>query len=186
MFRKIVSNLAFSPALVGQLGFYAKRLKKEEATRRVGLIFTALALIVQSFAVFSPPEPVNASSPSDFIPGGVSTLSGYLSHYDANTNNIKDLFTTLGITRTNVVNARAGEINSKGVYSWGLTSRFSAAQGERSYTIKTANGGTRTFYMRPLSNWDTGANVAGGSYYQAYIGTASNGTWFALMKICGI
>ena len=25
MFRKIVSNLAFSPALVGQLGFYAKR-----------------------------------------------------------------------------------------------------------------------------------------------------------------
>ena len=185
MFRKIVSNLAFSPALVGQLGFYARRLKKEEATRRVGLIFTALALIVQSFAVFSPPEPVNASSPSDFIPGGVSTLSGYLSHYDANTNNIKDLFTTLGITRTNVVNARAGEINSKGVYSWGLTSRFSAAQGERSYTVKTANGGTRTFYMRPLSNWDTGANVAGGSYYQAYIGTASNGTWFALMKICG-
>ena len=155
MFRKIVSNLAFSPALVGQLGFYARRLKKEEATRRVGLIFTALALIVQSFAVFSPPEPVNASSPSDFIPGGVSTLSGYLSHYDANTTNIKDLFTTLGITRANVVNARAGEINSKGVYSWGLTSRFSAAQGERSYTVKTANGGTRTFYMRPLSNWDT-------------------------------
>jgi len=62
MFRKIVSNLTFSPALVGQLGFYAKRLRKEEATRRVGLIFTALALVVQGFAVFTPPESANAAS----------------------------------------------------------------------------------------------------------------------------
>ena len=54
MFRKIVSNLPFSPALVGQLGFYAKRLKKEETTRRLGLIFIALALVVQSLAVFQP------------------------------------------------------------------------------------------------------------------------------------
>ena len=63
MFRRIVSNLAFSPALVGQLGFYAKRLRKEEATRRLGLVFTALALVVQSLAVFSPPEAANASTP---------------------------------------------------------------------------------------------------------------------------
>jgi len=40
MFRKIVSNLPFSPALVGQLGFYAKRLRKEETTRRLGLILS--------------------------------------------------------------------------------------------------------------------------------------------------
>lgn len=63
MFRRIVSNLAFSPALVGQLGFYARRLRKEEATRRLGLVFTALALVVQSLAVFSPPEAANASTP---------------------------------------------------------------------------------------------------------------------------
>jgi hypothetical protein len=63
MFRRIVSNLSFSPALVGQLGFYARRLRKEEATRRLGLVFTALALVVQSLAVFSPPEPANATTP---------------------------------------------------------------------------------------------------------------------------
>ena len=63
MFRRIVSNLSFSPALVGQLGFYARRLRKEEATRRLGLVFTALALVVQSLAVFSPPEAANASTP---------------------------------------------------------------------------------------------------------------------------
>ena len=63
MFRRIVSNLAFSPALVGQLGFYARRLRKEEATRRLGLVFTALALVVQSLAVFNPPEAANATTP---------------------------------------------------------------------------------------------------------------------------
>jgi hypothetical protein len=65
MFRKLVSSLPFSPALVGQLGFYARRLSKEQATRRLGLIFTALALVVQSFAMFSPPEQTYAASPTN-------------------------------------------------------------------------------------------------------------------------
>ena len=65
MFRKLVSNLPFSPALVGQLGFYARRLSREQATRRLGLIFTLLALVVQSFALFSPPEPTYAASPTN-------------------------------------------------------------------------------------------------------------------------
>jgi len=184
MFRKIVSNLAFSPALVGQLGFYAKRLKKEEATRRLGLIFTALALIVQSFAVFQPPESANASNPSNFIQGGIRTIDDFLRNYDGNNNNIKDLFTTLGITRADITRANYGEINSKDVYSWGLTSRFSAAQGERSYPVGIT-GGVRDFYYRPLSLWDTGNNVKTGSYYKAYIGKASNGTWFAIQINCG-
>ena len=91
MFRKLVSNLSFSPALVGQLGFYARRLRKEETTRRVGLVFTALALIVQSLAVFSPPEAANAASAADFIPGGVSSKQELLTHFDKNTNNIRDI-----------------------------------------------------------------------------------------------
>lgn len=185
MFRKIVSNLAFSPALVGQLSFYAKRLKKEEATRRIGLIFTILALIVQSFAVFSPPEPANASSDSSFISGGFSTISQYLGYYDGNHNNIRDLFNALGVSRSDVQNATLGEINSKGIYSWALTPHFSAAQGERTYTVAASGGGTRTFYYRPLNLWDTGNNVKTGSYYPAYIGKTSSGMWFALMKLCG-
>ena len=92
MFRKIVSNLAFSSALVGQLSFYAKRLRKEEVTRRLGLIFTALALVVQSLAVFSPPEAANASSSADFVRGGVTSLSDFVNHYEKNTNDIKNIF----------------------------------------------------------------------------------------------
>jgi hypothetical protein len=67
MFRKLVSNATFSPALAGQLGFYARRLKNEEATRRAGVIFTILALVLQSFAVFSPPEPPQAARSNDLI-----------------------------------------------------------------------------------------------------------------------
>ncbi|SRR6266702_541046 len=65
MFRKLVSSLPFSPALVGQLGFYARRLSREQATRRLGLIFTALAVMVQAFAFISPPEQTFAASPTN-------------------------------------------------------------------------------------------------------------------------
>lgn len=65
MFRKLVSSLPFSPALVGQLGFYARRLSREQATRRLGLIFTVLALMVQAFALISPPDQTYAASPTN-------------------------------------------------------------------------------------------------------------------------
>lgn len=185
MFRKIVSNLTFSPALVGQLSFYARRLKKEETTRRLGLIFTALALVVQSLAVFSPPEAANAASASDFVRGGISSREEYLRHYDANTNNIRDLFNYLGITRANLAHTSVGTINSKGSYSWGMTSRFSPAQGERTYNISTGGGNTRAFYERPLWIWDSGSNVQRGSNYKALVGTSSKGEWFAIMFNCG-
>lgn len=186
MFRKIVSNLAFSPALVGQFSFYAKRLRKEEATRRIGLIFTVLALVVQSFAVFSPPESANAANPSDFVHGGVSSLNEYVSYYDQNSNNIKDVFSSLGITKSEIQNAKAGKINSKEVFSWGMTSRFSAAQGERVYTYKKSNGSTGKTYYRPLSLWDSKSyTIKNGSTYDAYIGHSAKFGWFAIMKNCG-
>ncbi|NCQ54523.1 hypothetical protein COV88_03970 [Candidatus Saccharibacteria bacterium CG11_big_fil_rev_8_21_14_0_20_41_19] len=65
MFRKIVSNLPFSPALVGQLGFYSKKLRKERTTRKLGLVFVVLALIVQTIAVLQPPESANAANPDN-------------------------------------------------------------------------------------------------------------------------
>ena len=97
MFKKIISRLPYSPSMIHSLGFYAKRLRKEEATRKIGLILTALALIVQSFTVFSPPESANAADSSDLIYGGISSGQQLMAHYDANTNNIHDLYDHLGI-----------------------------------------------------------------------------------------
>src|SRR5471030_213825 len=97
MFRKIVSNLSFSPALVGQLGFYAKRLRKEESTRRIGLIFVALALVVQCLAVFQPPESANAIAAADLVSGGLviganRSFNKFMVPYDANVGHLRDIY----------------------------------------------------------------------------------------------
>ena len=51
MFKKLISNLPFNPSLIGQVSFYAKRLRKEESIRRAGFGFMALAMFIQLFAV---------------------------------------------------------------------------------------------------------------------------------------
>lgn len=181
MFRRIVSNLSFSPALVGQLGFYARRLRKEEATRRLGLVFTALALVVQSLAVFSPPEAANAASAADFIPGGVPSKQAFLHHYDNNTNRIKGLFDSMGITRAEVNAADRGTINKAGVagkYNWSRTSLYSAAQGERAYTFNNGAGDV-TFFYRPLSL------TSNNPPYDVLVGNSVKFGWFAIKMDCG-
>ncbi len=90
MFKKIISRLSYSPSMIHSLGFYAKRLRKEETARKIG----TLALIVQSFC-FSPPESANAADSSDLIYGGISSGQQLMAHYDANTNNIRDLYNHL-------------------------------------------------------------------------------------------
>lgn len=181
MFRKIVSNLSFSPALVGQLGFYAKRLRKEETTRRAGLIVTALALVFQSLAVFSPPEAANASSSADFISGGVASKQVFLGHYDNNTNRIQGLFKSLGITRSEVAASKEGTISKAGVagkYNWSRTSLYSYAQGQRSYTFDNGAGNV-TFYYRPLSL------TANNPPYKVLVGHSAKFGWFAIKMDCG-
>lgn len=184
MFRKLVSSVPFSPALVGQLGFYARRLRKEEATRRLGLVFTALALVVQSFMVFASPEPANAASTSDYIYGGVRSKAEYLSHFDRNVNNLKTILTSLGITRSEIASASENQyIRSTSTnptyYSWGREHRYSYAQGERAYTIYL-NGSTDTIktYARPTALY--------GSYTsKVMVGKSEKLGWFALMYACG-
>jgi|GEM_PF-330826 len=102
MFRKIISNLSFSPSLVGELGFYAKQLKHEERIRLFGLVFTVLALIIHSIAALSPPESANNAHANDMLYGGVSSQADLLTKYDRNEQNIRDIMTSLGITRSEI------------------------------------------------------------------------------------
>lgn len=174
MFRKLVSNLNFSPALVGQLSFYARRLRKEEATRRLGLVFTALALIVQSFAVFSPPEAANAASAADFIPGGVSSKADLLAHFDRNTNNIRDILGSLGIKRADVAGTSEKTIGEAGRYNWARTELYSPAQGERKWDY-----GKGIVYYRPM------ALTQGGPNHVVFAGFSPTFGWFGIKKDCG-
>ena len=180
MFRKIVSNLNFSPALVGQLGFYAKRLRKEEATRRLGLIFTALALVVQSFAIFSPPEAVNAASSADFVRGGVSSPADFLRYYDKNVNNIKDIYNSLGIKRAEIAKAKPTVIGESSRYNWSLTSLYSYAQGQRAWQFDKAGGSNGTVFYRPMR-----LTQEGGNRHEVFASYSKEFGWFAIKKDCG-
>lgn len=185
MFRKIVSNLSFSPALVHQLGFYAKRLRKEETTRRIGLIFVVLALIVQSLVVFQPSESANASSSTDFVPGGLGlganrSLNNFLRPYDANSNNIKDIMNYVGITRAEIAAAQYSSWMTPGTLSWGMQPRFSAAQGEQPIAITGPSGNyIRTLYARPMTLANGNTRIYG------WIGNSEKVGWFAIMQHCG-
>ncbi len=182
MFRKIVSNLSFSPALVGQLGFYAKRLRKEETTRRVGLIFVALALVVQGLVVFQPSESANASNPSDFVPGGLGlgadkSLNYFIAPYDANSGNLKDIMNYMGITRAEITSAQFSSFVTGDKLSWGRAEK----SGSTPVTItNSAGAAVTTVYARPIG-------IANGYNEDIYgwIGHSSKVGWFAIMQACG-
>ncbi len=186
MFRKLVSNLSYSPALVGQLGFYAKRLKGEEATRRIGLIFIALSLVVQSLVVFQPSESANAASGNDFVNGGLGvgsakSLDNFIKPYDANSSNLKDILNYFGITRQELTSTTFGSWKAGEKLSWGFQSKFSYAQGEREVKITDSEGDYKTtIYGRPNRLFN-GPNT---SIYGWY-GHSSKIGWFAIMQVCG-
>lgn len=187
MFRKLVSSLPFSPALVGQLGFYARRLKKEQATRRLGLVFTALALIMQSFAVFNPPDQALASSASDIVPGGVSSVKDILSVYDSGAqgkNDFKDLMEYFGVTRDELANMRLEKTCSKdhSIISFGRQHLFSSSEGELTHRVPSRQGAS-TFYSAPLFLHD---RFNGGAFCtDSFVGNSAKVGWFSIMKKCG-
>lgn len=104
MFRKIISNLPYSPALVGQLGFYAQRLKREQVTRQLGVVFTILALLVQSFALIHPPESANAAGYREcdddtIIRCGAESVSELQQKYNQNTpGDLHAIYNSYGVT----------------------------------------------------------------------------------------
>jgi len=189
MFRKLVSNLPFSPALVGQLGFYAKRLRKEQFTRRLGIFFTIFAVLVQSFTVFTPPEQVSASTGSSIIQGGVQSIGDILNAYDASAKgkgDYKDIFDYFGVTR-----AELSDMSNKVVYicstdksiiSFGRSHHYSATEGELVHNIPRSTGGFSTLYSVPLHRFDSVNNST--NCYDAYVGHSKTVGWFAIMRKC--
>lgn len=183
MFKKIVSQLSFSPALVGQLGFYAKRLKKEQTTRRLGLIFVALALVVQSLVVFQAPEPANASSNNDMVVGGLGygsnlSLNNFLAPYDRNERHLQDIFNNAGITRAEIAATTFSTVNAGTSTSYGFENRA----GSTPVTIVDGNyNPVTTLYGRPMTvmGWKPTDQV------YAYVGHSAKAGWFAIMRACG-
>ena len=182
MFRKIVSRISFSPALVAQLGFYAKRLRKEQATRKLGLIFVALALVVQSMAVFQAPESANAAHSSDMIPGGLGwsnpSLKKFLDAYDSNWGHTQHAVAQFGITRAELAAAKLGSFKVNNIVAYGWDAGMA---GSKTLKVYDYNGK----YVRNLVGLPMNAYYPKNRDILAFIGHSKIRGWFAINVECG-
>lgn len=178
MFKKLLSNLPFNPSLIGQVSFYAQRMHQETRVRRLGLIMVVLSVIVQMFAVVSPPEPTLAHSANDIVPGGFVTKAQAVENCRKDSYDFQTILAHFGINcealeRAAIKNIRSTDYNRK-LLSLGRLPY--AKNGERAVRIDG-----KTYYQRYLWSWDSGTH----STYQALVGTRTNGQPFIVLFNCG-
>lgn len=151
MFRKLVSNLPFSPSLINQLGFYSKRLKKERATRKIGLILSILAIVAQGFTIIAPAKASLAASAAN-IAYDADTPQQVINAYfngDKLGRNVSTIFNAFGINNSNIRNYKLETIYSSNANNYWTTGRSPRGYGEYPLQI---NSKTR-IYVRTLSGW---------------------------------
>jgi len=174
MFRKIVTELAYSPALAGNLGYYIKKLRDETSRRQIGLIFILLATIFQLFTAVVPPESANANDPAIFIDGGVQSINEYIDHYDQNTGNIMDLLSSLGITRSEIEAAKLQNLpTAPNASFWSMQN--SRHKDNIAHPFQKATGGKGVAYYQHLQPREASS--------QAFVGKSTAlGGWFGITK----
>lgn len=179
MFKKLLSNLPFNPSLIGQVSFYAKRVRREAVVRRAGLIILALAVALQTFAIISPPQASLANSNNDLVVGGFNSPSEAASYCQQNVRGYQTILAYYSISCDNVAagtettlksNAFNGQLYSMGYIAYGKA-------GETPINIP----GVGTVYMRYLSAWDQGST----KNYRALKITNTAGTTYYLLYSCG-
>lgn len=179
MFKKLISDLSFNPSLIEQLTFYGRRLKQESSIRRTGFVFIALALVVQVFAVISPPKQSSASpNNNDLIPGGISSAQQATADCQNNLDYYALILAYYGISCGDVAQASTITLHSTD-YNRQLYSMGHLAYGLPGETPVNIYGAT--LYWRYLWGWDTGAY----STYTALQLHSDNGTTFFILFNCG-
>lgn len=186
MFRKLITNISYSPALIESLSHFALRLRKEEFRRRIGVVFLMFALLIQLGINLFPPEAGNTASPEDTTYGGFSNVSTFLDQYDRDQHHLRDLLTEVGVTRQNIVDAKRQTITSKdALYEIDSIRHFSEADGVRMVQYKTSADytslATARAYLTPLKNWDTTSLAKQyGTTYTVLSGTSQTAGWFGI------
>lgn len=187
MFKKIISELPFNPGLVYQLRFYSNRLKEENSIRRLGMIFTVLAMGVQMLAILVPAKTSLATSANDII-YGASSKNSVINSLNTGRDNygredIKEIYNYFGISIKDIENSTLTEIRSQ-ERNYISTGR-SHSEG---VDVPVSIPGTSTIiYERSLSVWDTGGYE---NCYRVLTGTASSGklngrNFWIILGSCG-
>lgn len=182
MYRKLISNLAFSPSTIDQVSFYAQRLRQEESIRRLGFGLIIFSMLIQIFAAMVPPERSLAASNNDVIKGGVSNIDDLRSSYH-NQADVKALFNHYGLT--------AGDIQKGKVTNTKFKFQVQGDRGTR--TVGRINFSTTkdrkigpfagtNFYSRSAAEWQGSTSA----YYFGKQKGANNKYYYVwVLKDCG-
>lgn len=188
MFKKLVSEAPLNPNIISQIRFYSARLHQEESLRRLGLIFTVLAISVQMLAVFVPAKQTNAASMNNLIYGASNkqmVVDALRTGKDSKgRNDIKEIFAYYGITLSDVEKSTDTIVKSR-ERSYVTTGRGHSSGLDTAVSIP---GTSSTIYERSLNVWDI-KNYE--NCYNAITGKASgtgelkNKTFWILLGNCG-
>ena len=184
MFRKLVSNLPFQPALLSDVAFYAHRLKQEHAIRRLGFILILIGFGIQIFAVAFPPESSLATNAGDIIYGASSkkdVLTAYRKNEDQfGRKDIRAIFDHYGIGEAQIEKATSTTVKDSNK-NYINTSRSTTQFADTFVPIEGAVDGG--IYEFPLEYWRKNEFPNG---YPAITGISTYGFRFwILLKGCG-
>ncbi|QHN42462.1 hypothetical protein GII36_01170 [Candidatus Mycosynbacter amalyticus] len=187
MFRKLVAGLSYSPSLVGELSAYDRRLKREVFLRKLGLIAAVLAVGVQAFVLLYPPESANPTSENDLVYGGITAPSELLAAYDTNAQNLRDIYSSIGISRHDLASLHSQTIRSDtSLYVVSRTPLFGSQDGVSTYPYSKAAGGQGIVYFTPLSLYDNDSfSRQHGSTYPALTAVSDTFGEFAVLTGSG-
>lgn len=186
MFKKLISNLPFNPSLIAEVSFYAKRIHNESSVRRTGVMFMVLAMLIQLFAIVSPPEATLAESSNDIIRGGFTSREQATNYCRSNTQSFADILSYHGIDCEKVASASIQTIKSTD-YNKQLRSMGRNPQGSKIVrTGKETNEttvriGGKNYYMRNLWSWDSGSY----SSYKVLVMKNAHGQTIFILYNCG-
>ena len=198
MFKKLVTNIPFNPGLLPQISFYSNRLKKERSVRRIGVVFMAITLTVQTLVFITPPERSLASS-SNHIINGLRTKNDILNAWDQPGSDVPAIYGTFGLTRADIAslpNQPNAKISSTSADYWsigrnslsgysGVSQNFKNSQISLQYSGKdtASSSDDRYVYQRSLRAWDI-RNPS--NSYRAFEGKmAKTGEKFWILIDCG-
>lgn len=158
-----------------------RRMRRESAVRRVGLVFIVLTMIVQFTAVIAPPSASLQASPgNDLISGGFQTKDQAVLHCLNSSIDYGTILRYYGIgcddiANSSVINLPASAYGNK-LFSMGRIAYGKA--GETPVSIPNANNGN-ALYLRYLSSWGGSVN------YKALQGRTKYGQSFFILFGCG-
>jgi hypothetical protein len=188
MIKTAITNLMQKTFFAKELGFYIRRLHRENVTKVITASVASLALVLQLTIGILPftSTPVGAVGDDNLIRNGVSSKEELLAIYDSGSDNgghndIKQIYTHFGVSRQDLANATIGsyktndfngQIKTVGRTNWPNAGRTAVAVTNSSTTVYTGpyldNANSQAFVMPAL------------------VGKRSiDGQWFAITLNCG-